>query len=114
MGVPNLMLADLAAAMRDHGEEVTHHPPGGADRTFLAIVQRGEPRRAWRSDSGARAHAVTVLVRRSSDATLGSETFAETGHAISLPLRYGETATRCRVTAVLSSSPGFFRIQVAR
>lgn len=114
MGIPNLMQADLASAMRNHGEEVTHHPPGGADRTYGAIIQRGEPRRVFRSDSGARAHAVTVIVRRSSDASLGSESFAETGHAMSLPLRFGDEPTRCRVIAVLSSNPGFFRIQVAR
>lgn len=114
MGVPRLLQADLASAMRDHGEEVIHHPPGAADRTYLAVIQRGEPRRSFRSDSGAQAHAVTVVVRASADATIGSEAFADVGHAMTLPLRYGETPTRCRVIAVQSSNPGFFRIRVAR
>lgn len=114
MGVRSLLTRDLGALIRDFGEEVIYHPAAGEDRTFQAVVQRAEPKRQFSSSSGAQAHVVTVLMRRSADPTVGVEALTVPGDQITLPMRDGETAVRVRVLALVSSNPGFFRIRVAR
>ncbi len=115
MGVPNLVPTDLGALVRDFGEQVTYLPAGGDARTFLAVVRRSEPARYFPTSSGAQVHALNLIIRRSADAAVGIETVTVPGDQVSMLLRAGDTEpTTVRVTRLVSTAPGFFRIQVAR
>lgn len=93
------------------GESVTwHFADGSPDRSFLAIVDRQllEPLNTI-GIPGAAALAARVWVPRG--AAEGVETVSE-GDQVSVVLRLGFPAARCRITSVVSEDAGGYLVQV--
>lgn len=113
MGVRSRLASDFAVVVRDFGESVTYTSKDGGDPlTFDAVVTRAEPD-ARPEARMVGAATMRLLVRNSSDPTLGLASIEE-GDVFAFPLRHGDaTDTECRVLAVASQNPGFWRVEVA-
>lgn len=102
---------DTLAMLADSGESVTYTPLGGTARTITAIIDRQEVSTINGSEP-QRQMVITVVV--ANDATLGIASSAINlgGDTITLPVRYGNTATQRRIARIIDHDQGALTLEL--
>lgn len=113
MTFQEILSQDMATLLSttEFGESVTYLPAGGGSYPIPAMVFREEPDGEGTSERGT-SRLVWVLIRNSSDTTLGRASPTEAGDKITLIMRLGASAVTARVTDVQAQDAGAWLLRV--
>ena len=105
-------LIDTAAEFTDtFAESVTYYPKAGGSRAISAVVTRQQPAEV---DGAPHGHAPKLSVHVINDATTGisSAELDTGGDEINVAVRTGDTATRRRITKIISIDAGMMELEL--
>ncbi len=110
-GFDKVLKTDSWLAVQEFGEIVTYKPNGEAERQIVAIIDRSPPE-AINEAPGNLAPSIVIEVRNDSTYGIASSGFSKTLDKVSLPVRYGETATDRPLIKILAHDVGMCRFGV--